>query len=204
VVPDDLHDFFVGSAGVAGALIGLLFVAISVSQQRLAGGPDTHLHRVRASAALTTFTNALPVSLLALIPGERIGPAALVLGVLGVGFVAASLLSMLRARSLRWRDARDAVFVVGLLVIFSIQLVDGAQVVAHPNRSSAVNTIAILVVVCFLVGIARAWELIGGPSIGLRHELGALARNSDHEPTHVRSAETPAGPAGGHPRQLPE
>jgi len=166
VVTDDLHDFFIATAGVAGALIGLLFVALSVSGERLAGRRDGHLNRVRAAASLTSFTNALTVSLFALIPGQRIGLAALVV---------ASLLSLVRTRRLRPRDLPDAVFLVGLLVIFVIQMINGARVMGHPDDQSAVVTISLLVVICFLVGIARAWELIGGPSIGLGSELGALA-----------------------------
>ena len=153
MVPDNIHDFFLGSAGVAGALIGLLFVAISVSAGRLAGD-GAQVHRIRASAALTAFTNALAVSLFALIPGHKIGPTTIAVGAAGIAFVAASLLSLVRLRQVHWSAARDALF---------------------------------------LIGIARAWELIGGPSIGFAHEVVAIARGGGPEP--APAAETKAEPA---------
>jgi hypothetical protein len=75
---------------------------------------------------------------------------------------------------------RDALFLLALVVMFVVQLLEGAEVLAQPGDSGSVNTIASLVIVCFLIGIARAWELIGGPSIGIGHEVTALVRGHQH------------------------
>jgi hypothetical protein len=191
VVPETLHDFFLGSAGAAGALIGLLFVAISVSGERLTKEEaSSQTLRIRASAALTGFINALVVSLFALIPDGGIGTTSIVVSILGLLFVVASLLSLIRLRHLRWSTARDAFFLVGQSVVFILQLIYGIDLSGPSDDSTAANGIAILVVVCFLIGISRSWELIGGPSIGFTHEVVALVRgdgaDAEGEGRHAR------------------
>ncbi len=177
MTPESLHEFFAASAGVAGALVGLLFVAVSVTQERLAETGETQLERIGASAALTAFTNALVISLFALLPGHPDGPTAISVSIVGLLFVIASLLSLVRVRGVHRSDIGDFIFLVVLVVVFVLQLLNGIHISDRPHDKGGVDTLAILVIICFLIGIARSWSLIGGPEIGLFSELRALRRH---------------------------
>jgi hypothetical protein len=184
VAIEKFHDLFVASASVAGALIGLLFVAISVAHERLEDAAAPHIHRVGAAAALTAFVNALTVSLFGLLPGDELGGTAVVVSIFGVLFVVGAMLSLWRVRrsGSGWTSARDALFLISLGATFVVQLIGGLELGAHPADVGDARQIAITMIVCFLIGITRSWVLIGGPSIGLTSELTKLVRERTSEP----------------------
>ena len=188
---DAFHDFFVASAGVAGALIGLLFVAVSVVPQAVRTSPKA-TSRLRPSAALSAFTNALLVSLLALVPGLGLAGAVLGLSIVGLLAMAALLVSLVR----EVRTARPSgvvwafVAVAGQVVVYVFQLVQGLALRARPDDVSALADVAVLVVVLFALGIERAWEYVGANTPGLLAAiLGSGRRPAAGAPSAPESAE---------------
>ena len=126
----------------------------------------------------------------ALVPGIGVRWPAVIVSVSGLAFVTAALLSLLRVRHSQPEGLRDALFLAGLAVTLAIQLLSGIRLLLHLRETGPVQTIAVIVIVCLLIGIARSWELIGGPSIGMRSELFDIAR-TDWKERSDKPSDTP-------------
>jgi hypothetical protein len=90
----DYTNFFLSSTTVAGALTGLLFVAVSLAPDRLMGERASQQQRTVAATAFTALLDAMWISLFGLRPGNELPRASLVLGLLGVSSTAALTLRL--------------------------------------------------------------------------------------------------------------
>jgi hypothetical protein len=173
VVPEDYVEFFVATATVAGALIGLLFVAISV--RPAAAARTAHITtRLRSVAALSAFLNTLFLSLLALRPRIDLGGVGIGLGAAGLAaMVVLLVLLVAQGRDQPWPLVRGVVLVVGQGVLYAFELWDGLRLEAAPDDVAEVDNLALIVILLFAVGIARAWEFAGADNPSL---LAAIAR----------------------------
>lgn len=183
------RDLFAATAGAAGALTGLLFVAMSVGRERaLVRGPLV-IRQIRASAALLAFTNTLAIALFGLVPGTNIGYPAVVVAIIGIVFTAAAIRSILASNASPALVRSQTGLIMLLLLICSTELIAGIVLLGHPASSSSVQVIGYAVVSAMLFGIARAWEFIGEREAGVFASLGILVGHTDP----LRSSAAPDG-----------
>lgn len=189
MVPEAYVEFFVATATVAGALVGLLFVAVSVRPE--AAARTAHITtRLRSVAALSAFLDTLFLSLLALRPQPAIGRTAAFLAVIGIVAMATLLvLLVVQGRDRPRHLVRGTVLVLLQGYVYVLQLTNGLALVAAPTDASRVDDLAIIVVVLFGIGIARAWEFIGADNTSLLGTLGSVARR---RPTAADAADDAA------------
>lgn len=169
-------NFFLGSVTVAGALTGLLFVALSVAPQRLTGG-DSVEHQAVAATAFTALVDSLWISLVALSPGNEIPKASLILGLLGLTSTAGLIVRLWRARSRQKLSHRWPVLLALIVALYGFQT---ATAFTASSPKAAPQAGATLVMIFFGVGIARSWELLGLRGGGLLDLLVSRADQSDH------------------------
>jgi len=196
VVPLSFHDFFTGCATIAGALIGLLFVAISVSPEKLTGDQARTDHQVRAAAAFSALVNTMVIALVALLPGASLGVAGLALAAAGLATTAGLVIVLYRERGKVRRG--DAMMFLIMLVLYGLQLANAIRLDAAPHDVSAISDQGLLAIGFFLFGIARAWQLVGAREFNLAATLVEMIRRPGGEGLRTADGEQPerTGPAG--------
>ncbi len=179
--------FFSGTATVAGALVGLLFVALSVAPERLRGSHASMEHQAIASTAFTALVDALFISLIGLQPGGGLNYGAVIFG--GIGLTSSTGLAVRLWRSRSGQDlSRRWPYLLGfIIVVYAAQVTSGFVTRTQASQADATVT---FVYILFSVGIARSWELLGlqggGPLDLLARRLGvdkplAAARAAEPE-----------------------
>ncbi len=167
-MPQEFDTFFATSAGASAALIGLLFVAVSRAEPGSVFGREAQADRHAAAAgAFTGLADAFFVSLGALIPGASIGGIVLVvggvalLGTLGLGR------DLWRRRLEGGRAGRGVLLALGGFVVYGLQLWYALSLLRVPSDKDYLSALAFLLLGSYVVGLGRAWELLGAPQRGV-------------------------------------
>jgi hypothetical protein len=174
VVPGLYRDLFAAIAATAGSLTGLLFVALSVTPRQAPAAGAPAIQQIRAAAALLSFTNAMVVSLFSLVPGTNPGYPAAALGVIGTLFTAAAVRTILSSRTTQRQKVHQLGLIVLLLLIFGTELICGLILLADPGLTTAVQVISYALITSVIVGVARAWELVGDRDTGIMASIAVL------------------------------
>ena len=153
MVPDSFIPYFTGAATAAGALVGLLFIAVSLRPEAVMGA-GTQLRAV-AGSAFTALVNSFFVSLIALIPGTNLGYTAVLMALV-------SLYNTYRLhRTLGYGESTVLLLALSLAAYLT-QLVAGILLIASPGLHSMVYTLAYVLVGAFAAALGRAWTLAQG------------------------------------------
>ncbi len=166
MVTGSFTELFVVIAESAATLIGLLFVAVTVARRRVDPGSE-EIGDFRAAASLFAFTNALVVSLYGIVPGNNTGYPSLIMGILGILFVGAGVRTTLALPVRQQRRRHQLPLIVGLVAVFGFQIDYGIELLNHPRASGDLGIVGDVLIASLLIGIGRAWELVGSWDTGM-------------------------------------
>ena len=188
MIPAEFHDFLVASTQASAALIGLLFVSVSIAPERVFGSKAEALRQARALSAFTSLANVFFISFVSLIPGINVGVAVTVIALIGV-LQTLGLLALVP----QWRSEgviiRSLILFAGTIAVYGGELWLGILLWRVPAATGALSGIAQLLLAAYAIGLVRAWELLGAPRIApFQRMLGRLVNALDRmmSPKHQK------------------
>jgi hypothetical protein len=192
MVPSSYSPYFTTVATAAAALIGLLFVAVSLRDETIFGGDARPGGEALAITAFTGLVNSFTVALLALIPDANVGIAAVVLALI-------SLVSVVRLNS-RLHVARNGIVLAITLAAYGAQLGYGIVLILNSHDTGEIPSLAYILFATLVVALQRAWSLLRGRHLLPGTTLGgpaarAASRIASAQPEQPKEAPGDPGPA---------
>ena len=176
MVPGGYDAYLAAMATAAAALIGLLFVAVSVRDETIFGPNAMPGGEALAITAFTGLVNSFVVSLLGLIPKVNISEPAVIMAVIGI-------VAIIRLQR-RMHTGRNLVVLGVTLLAYAAQFGYGVLLLVHPHDSGQLINLSFIVFVTLIVSLQRAWSLLKGKHLASARRT---AVTGDHDPP-------PAGP----------
>ena len=181
MVPNALTNFFIASVGAGAALLGLLFVSISISPEEKITANASVEKRVSAYSALISLTNAFFISLVALIPGT-FGIFVLISSIVTFAIALQNGVELLRPHAVLSNLARRLGLTLLNLFAYSAEGYYAVRLVMNPRDSAPVYALTTLLLIVYVLSIVRAWELLGGARRTATHLLTAHPKQHTSSP----------------------
>jgi hypothetical protein len=166
VLPATYTVYFTAASTSAAALIGLLFVAVSLRDDSIFGSNAIPSRRALATSSFIALVNSFFVALLALVPAGNVGIGALIMAVV-------SATAAVRLQRRLPRDRWHVVLAAFTFVTYAAQFAEGAVLIIAPHETGFVTGVAYQLFASMAVALQRAWRLLssggldeGGPSQG--------------------------------------
>lgn len=166
MVPAGFTPYFTAIATGAGALIGLLFVAVSLRPETVFGVGATPQGRANAGSAFTSLVNCFFVALVALIPQAGISGVSITLSII-------SFFATIRLHREVGREHLQLGMLLYSLAVCGVQFVNGMLSLAYQHNTTYVYVAGYLMIGQISGALSRAWSLVEG-----RH-LATAAANAD-------------------------
>jgi hypothetical protein len=175
MVPIDFVNFFTTMATVGATLFGLIFVAISIKPDTIQTENISVVHQVQAASSYSALLNPLVISLLALTPHATISIITIIMSAFGLANTIIMGIFLLRDSSRGWtKKGNNVFFILASLVMFGFEIFYAIRLNINPQDISTLGNLAILFVIIYIYGVARAWDLIGVRQFHIQETLSPL------------------------------
>jgi len=186
MTPVAYQPFFTASVAASAALIGLLFVSVSIAPERVFGKEAQSGRQAQALSAFTALANVFFISFGGLMPDVPLGVIVTIVAMPAV-LQTVALLGLLG----HWRAERTLyrglILFLASAAVYSAEIAIGIQLWRSPANPGAMSGLLDLLLGAYAVGLGRAWELMGAPRYGVIFGLidfliGRLDRTRKQKP----------------------